>query len=171
MAEVYPLPVRPITDRESAFAFVLGVLYNQQTQGTRAWRAPYVLGQRMGGLTPERVMRLGPARLGTLFAAKPAIHPFTQRMSLQTFAVARIITEKYNGDARNIWTPTVTAEVFVSRMMALPGIGEHKARIALFVATVVLGVRVRRSSGNYSIRSCGSLAQIFHPIHEPKLTR
>ena len=88
-------------------------------------------------------------------------------MALHTFGVASIIIDEYGGDARAIWTPTVGANEFVARLAALPGIGQHKARIALFVATRQLGISVRPDQGNFSIQSCGSLARLFHPYHEP----
>lgn len=168
MSEV--LPVERIIDSETAFSFVLGVLFNQQMRADNAWRAPRELSRRLGGLTPDRVVLLGMSEFCQRFAESPAIHPFTTKMAANAFEAACIIVDKYDGDARNIWTPGVTASEFIVRLTQFPGVGEHKARIALFVATVQLGVVVYEDGGDYSIRSCASLAQMFHPCHEPIFT-
>lgn len=164
-----PLPVRLITDKETAFAFLLGVLFNQQMRARDAWLAPYRLGQRIGGLTPKTISRMELGDLENHFSESPAIHPFIRVMARNTHEIAYIIVNQYDGDVRNLWAPVVSASEFISRLTSLPGIGEHKARIALFVATVQLGVEVKKDDGEYSIHSCGSLVQLFHPVHEPTL--
>lgn len=165
------LPIKQINSAETAFAFVLGILFNQQVRNEYAWQAPYRLKQRLGTLAPDQIVGHGEIEFHRVFAISPVIHPFTQKMADNAFQSAFMISERYGGDARNIWTPSVSAGEFMSRLCAFPGIGEHKARIALFVATVQLGITVKADGGDYNIRSCASLAQQFHPQDEPILTK
>lgn len=164
-----PLPIATIQDRESAFAFVLGILFNQQMRASAAWQAPERLGQRIGGLTPENVVKIGLEELTAQFSEYPVIHPFIAKMPANIYQAATMVINDYDGDARNIWTPVVDAGTFINRLSAFPGIGGHKANIALFVATVQLGINVRKDGGDYSIHSCTALAQLFYPNHEPIL--
>ncbi|MNH58498.1 hypothetical protein D3C73_102990 [compost metagenome] len=163
------LPIQPITDEQTALAFVLGVLFNQRMRGLDAWKAPARLAERIGGLKVSDILSLSESQLIDLFAVKPAIHPFTTKMAISTFQIARVIEEKYAGDARNIWTPAIGASEFTARLKAFPGIGEHKAEVALFVATVELGIVIMDDGSSHSINSCASLASVFHPLHEPIL--
>lgn len=163
------LPIEPIVDRQSAFMFLLGILFNQQVRSDIAWRAPYQLGKRLDGFTPEHILIYSESEFTEIFGRSPAIHPFVQRMAQYTYAIAKVIVDEYDGDVRKIWTPSVPAGELVRRLVAMPGIGDHKARIALFVATVQLGIRVRDDGRSYSIRDCDGLATLFYPNEEPSL--
>lgn len=168
MAEPRRLPVQPVTDPTSAFAFLLGVLFNQQVRAEQAWRAPHVLAERIGGLHPHRIAGLTPEEFTHAFTHPSAIHPIKQVMAGNAYRAATIVCADYQGDARSIWRQ-VTAAEFVARLQAFPGIGLHKARVALFVATRELAIPIHAADGSYSIRGCGSLAALYHPLHEPLL--
>jgi uncharacterized HhH-GPD family protein len=163
------LPIRPIVDETSAFAFLLGVLFNQRMRAEQAWQAPHVLAERIGGVHPGRIVALTAREFANHFAYPTAIHPFTRVMANRTYHAAGMVCADYRGDARSIWQ-NVTAATFVQRLQAFPGIGGHKARMALFVATRELGITVHASAGDYSISACGSLAARYHPLHQPSLT-
>lgn len=168
MGEGQRLPIRPVVDEDTAFAFVLGVLFNQQMRAEQAWQAPYVLADRLGGLSPRSIMRLSAAEFQKGFAHPTAIHPFKEVMARNAYLAASMICTDYCGDARNIWQDASAAE-FVGRLQAIPGIGLHKARVALFIATRELGIVIRNTGGTFSIRACGRLAELYHPTHEPLL--
>ncbi|MBB6471184.1 hypothetical protein [Sphaerisporangium rubeum] len=144
------------------------MLFNQRMKAERAWRAPYELSSRIGGMGPDKILVLPLPVFTERFASPFAIHPFKFAMAENTYRAAEIVSADYDGDARNIWTD-VTASQFTARLQRFPGIGAGKARVALFVATVALGIRVRADSGFYSIKSCGSLAALYHPVHQPLL--
>jgi uncharacterized HhH-GPD family protein len=169
MTQPLAVPVVPVTDPGSAFAFVLGVLFNQRMRADDAWRAPWELGRRVGALTPAAFLALDPGEFAAQFAAVPAIHPFTRTMAERAYRAAELVDAEYDGDARRIWTG-VTAAQFLARLQAFPGIGRHKATVALFIATRELGITVGADGHSYSISCCGSLADRYHPHHEPLLT-
>jgi len=162
------LPIEPVTEPSTAFAFLLGILFNQRMRADDAWRAPHDLGRRLGGLTPAHVLAVPEEQFSALFSHPTAIHPFKRVMAARTYATAALVQARWDGDARKLWTG-VTAGQFLERMQAFPGIGRHKATVALFVITRELGVNIRGDDRRYSIHGCGSLAQRFHPHHEPLL--
>jgi uncharacterized HhH-GPD family protein len=163
------LPIRPVTDADSAFAFVLGVLFNQQVKADAAWRAPWVLADRIGGVAPEPLLAIPYPEFASKFAEAPAVHPFKEIMAQRAYEAADTVACTYHGDARNIWAGR-TATEFLDRLQRIRGIGHHKAVMALFVATRELNIAIRDDGGRYSIDECASLAQRFHPHREPLLT-
>jgi len=162
------LPIEPITDEITAFAFVLGVLFNQRMRADDAWQAPHALGLRLGGLTPTHVLATPEEDFTDLFAYPTAIHPFKRVMAARVYRTAELIEATYDGDARRLWDGA-TAGQFLERFQAIPGVGRHKATVALFVITRELGVDIQADDRRYSISGCGSLAQRFYPHHEPLL--
>ncbi|GAA2854466.1 hypothetical protein Acy02nite_49140 [Actinoplanes cyaneus] len=163
------LPIEPITDPRTAFAFLLGVLFNQRMRADQAWPAPHRLAERIRGIAPAHVLALGPDAFAGRFGAAPAIHPFRRTMASRAYAAAELVAARYDGDARRIWAGA-SAEEFVRRLHEFEGVGERKALVALFVITRQLGIRLAGTAAGYSIRGCGKLAELFHPHHEPLLT-
>lgn len=168
MSRPHRLPIEPIADETTAFAFVLGVLFNQRMRADDAWQAPYALGVRLGGLTPSHVLAVPEEEFSELFASPTAIHPFKTVMAERVYRTAQLVETAYAGDAREVWN-CADAGQFLERFQAIPGVGRHKATVALFVITRELGVHIRADDRRYSIHGCGSLAQRFHPDHEPLL--
>lgn len=162
------LPIKPIADPATAFAFVLGVLFNQRMRADQAWQAPHQLALRIGGITPAHILALDPAAFAERFGQAPAVHPFRNVMAPRAYAAAELVAGKYGGDARRIWF-SATADEFVGRLKEFDGIGERKALVALFVITRQLGIRMSGDAESYSIRGCAKLAALFHPHHEPLL--
>lgn len=162
------LPIAPITDPPTAFAFILGVLFNQRMRADDAWQAPHELGRRIGGLMPANVLALPVHEFAERFAEPPTIHPFKRTMVVRAYQAAELIQSEYHGDVRKLWAGASAAQ-FIERLQAFPGIGLHKATVALFVATRELGLSIRADGRRHSIHGCGSLAQRFHPHHEPLL--
>jgi uncharacterized HhH-GPD family protein len=74
-----------------------------------------------------------------VFRAKPALHRYPGSMAKRTHALCTHIVEHYDGDAAKIWTSTRDAQELFSRLRALPGFGEEKAKIFL----AILGKRLR----------------------------
>lgn len=130
---------------------------------------PWELGLRIGGLAPSAILALTPAEFSPRFAQPPAIHPFKQVMADRAYRAAELVDGEYDGDVRRLWD-NATAGQFLARMQAFPGIGRHKAIVALFIATHELGITIRADGQRYSITGCSSLADRYHPHHEPLLT-
>ncbi len=112
--------------RENPNAALLGLLYDQRMLAEAAFTGPKRLYDRLGHLDMAAIARIDPDEFKTLFAEKPAIHRFTNKMADYTQAVAKIITDEYDGDAKNLWDNQDFKEI-QKRLIALPGFGKAKA--------------------------------------------
>lgn len=156
------LPIRPIKDRDTANAFLLGLLFNQNQKAERAWTAPYTLRDRLGTLLPKKVIALPSQALIEAVGVPTALHPFVERMSQHVHNICGILIERYDGDARNIWKPVQTTTELLRRLQEFPGIGKHKATVGVFLLKHELGVPVQEDGTRLNIRStCPNLYQLY----------
>jgi uncharacterized HhH-GPD family protein len=135
------------------FALLTGMLLDQQIPMEAAFSGPAKLADRLGGLDPQRVADMDPDAFLEAFREKPAIHRFPKSMAGRVQDLARAIVHDYDGDTSRIWTAgdPSGAEVF-SRLKALPGFGEQKARIFLALLGKQFGLQAegwREAAGDY----------------------
>jgi uncharacterized HhH-GPD family protein len=142
-------PVIPITGNDDAdrllvddpFALLIGMLLDQQVPMEVAFRAPWVLKQRLGGhLDAATVAAMQPDALEAVFREKPALHRFPASMAKRAHALATQVVSEYGGDAAAIWSGTDDPAVVLERLRALPGYGDEKAKIFLAILGKRLGV-------------------------------
>ncbi|MBK9180666.1 MAG: Fe-S cluster assembly protein HesB [Acidimicrobiales bacterium] len=113
-------------------ALLIGMLLDQQVKMEVAFRAPFVLRQRLGGtLDAASIAAMDTAELEGVFAAKPALHRFPAAMARRTQELCRQVADGYGNDAGQIWKGVRSAEVLFARLRALPGFGDEKAKIFL----------------------------------------
>ena len=110
-------------------ALLLGMLLDQQIPMEKAFRGPYVLAERLGGLDPA-VLAEHPD-LAQVMSTPPAVHRFPGSMAGRVQALCRTVVDTYGGDASRIWTGATDGADLLRRLKALPGFGEQKARIFL----------------------------------------
>jgi uncharacterized HhH-GPD family protein len=67
------------------------------------------------------------------FRDKPALHRFPGSMGKRTHALCRVVVDEYDGDAARIWRGVEDPQEVLSRLKALPGYGDEKAKILLAV--------------------------------------
>ena len=118
---------------ENPNAALLGMLYDQRVRAEYAFTGPIRLHDRLGHLDMRRIAVYSDEQLRTIFAEKPAVHRFTNKMADQTRAVAAIVSEEYDGDAANLWNDGSEFPVIEKRIRALPGFGPQKAYKMKFV--------------------------------------
>lgn len=156
------LPIRPITNIETATAFVFGLIFNQNIKAEKAWEAPFVLAERLGTINPSKIMELSDIHIANAIINYPALHPFGQRMTEHIYETSKILTDKYGGDARNIWKPKQTTDEILKRLQELPGIGKHKATVGVFLLKHELHVPIKDGGTEIDIRTtCPSLYRIY----------
>jgi uncharacterized HhH-GPD family protein len=155
-------------------ALLIGMLLDQQFPMERAFASPYVLAQRLG-LDPDHGDRLDagaiadadPDELAALFATPPALHRFPGAMAGRVQSLARQIADKYLGDASTLWREADSGRELLTRLRALPGFGEQKARIFVALLGKQLGVRPegwREVAGAYAEDgSTRSIADVLGP--------
>lgn len=127
------------------FALLLGMLLDQQMQMERAFAGPARLLERMGGevFDPRVVAGWDPEDFSMLMATPPAVHRYPGAMAGRAQALAQSIVDEYGGETEALWLSASNGGALVSRLEALPGFGEAKARIFAALLGKQLGVRPR----------------------------
>jgi uncharacterized HhH-GPD family protein len=128
---------------EEPFALVVGMILDQQVPMQRAFRAPYLLAQRLGTpgrLDPAELASLPPDRLQAAFSEPPALHRFPAAMAERVRRAAEIVTSDFDGHAEALWQTAPDGETLRRRLQRLPGFGEQKARIFVALLAKQLGV-------------------------------
>ncbi len=160
-----PFTGDPKADRylaEDPLALLIGMVLDQQVPLEKAFAGPWVLRQRLGAkLDAARIAAMEPGELTALFVEKPALHRFPAAMAARVHDLCRLLVEEYGGKAASVWTTASTGDELFRRVKALPGFGEHKARIFVALLGKQLGVRPQgweKAAGSFG--RAGSLASV-----------
>jgi len=138
-------------------ALVLGMLLDQQFAMERAFAAPRLLADRLGGvdvLSAADLAERDTEQLVKAFQGPPALHRYPGSMAARTQAVCRLLVERYGGRADGLWADVPDGSTLLKRIVELPGFGEQKAKI--FVALLGKQYRVtppgwREAAGDYGL--------------------
>ena len=150
MTERLPFTGNDEADRllaEDPLALLIGFSLDQQVTVQKAFSGPWELRRRVGHLDARRLAAMDPAELDRAFRDRPALHRFPGAMAGKVQALAAAIVEQYDGDASRIWREARDGEDLRDRLLALPGIGEMKARTLLAILGKRLGVSVPGMAG------------------------
>lgn len=156
------------------FALLAGLLLDQQVPMERAFAGPATLVQRLGTdrLDPVVVAGYNPDEFAALASRPPAIHRFPGSMAGRIQKLAAHVMEHYAGDGAAIWTTATTGAQLLRRAKALPGFGDHKARILVALLGKQLGVAPdgwREAAGPYGEE--GSTRSIADVVDADSLAR
>ena len=125
-------------------ALLMGMLLDQQIPMEKAFTSPYVLRERLGhDLDAREIADFDPDAFEALFREPPALHRFPAAMAKRTQELARVLVERYDGDAAVVWTGASDGADLVRRIGTLPGFGEQKAKIFAALVGKQFGVRPR----------------------------
>lgn len=144
-------------------AFVLGVLFNQRIRSEQAWQAPVQLKRRLGVCDPFHLASTDPAQLAEVIRRGPALHPWGTTIARNIVGTCIILVRDYNGRARNLWLDQPTGQVLLRRLTSCPGIGQHKARVAIALLTLEYGLTIGGDGAQLTeqaLASCPRLAEI-----------
>jgi uncharacterized HhH-GPD family protein len=135
-------------------ALLLGMLLDQQFPMERAFAGPYVLAQRIGvtSLDAAALAAHDPETLTAAFALTPVVHRYPKAMAARTQDLCRILVEKYDGSAAELWETASTGKELLARIAALPGFGKQKAQIFVALLGKQYGVQPegwREAAGGY----------------------
>jgi len=126
----------------NALALLIAMLLDQQVPLERAFSAPRDLVRRLGHEpTADELADFDPEALAAVFSERPALHRFPKAMAARTQELARLIAADYDGDAAALWATASSGDELLSRVSALPGFGEAKAKIFVALLGKQLGVR------------------------------
>lgn len=125
---------------EEPIALLIGFVLDQQVTVQKAFGGPLELRRRIGTLDPARIAVLDPGELEAAFRRPPALHRYPGSMADRTRSLCAVISQRYGGDASRIWREAVDGADLQRRLLALPGIGEMKARSIIAILGRRLGV-------------------------------
>ncbi|MGQ0837631.1 HhH-GPD-type base excision DNA repair protein [Actinokineospora sp.] len=113
-------------------ALLIGMLLDQQIGMEVAFLGPKKLADRLGGIDARKIAEHDPETFVALASTPPAVHRFPGSMAKRIQALCQYLVDNYDGDAAAVWTRDAPsgAEI-LSRLKALPGFGEQKAKIFL----------------------------------------
>jgi uncharacterized HhH-GPD family protein len=122
-------------------ALLIGFVLDQQVTVQKAFGGPLELQRRLGGLEAAAIAAMDPAALDAVFRARPAIHRFPGNMARRVQELCAAVVRDHAGDASRVWTGAQDGRDLERRLLALPGIGEMKAKTLIAVLGKRLGVR------------------------------
>jgi uncharacterized HhH-GPD family protein len=122
-------------------ALLIGFALDQQVTVQKAFSGPYELRKRIGTLDPKKIAAMDPAVLEDAFRERPALHRFPGNMARRTQELCAAIARDYDGDGGRVWREAKTGQELEQRLLALPGIGEMKAKSLIAIVGKRFGVK------------------------------
>ncbi len=122
-------------------ALLIGFALDQQVTVQKAFSGPLELKRRLGGLDAGRIAAMDPDALVEVFRQRPALHRFPAAMAGKVRDLCDAIASAYGDDAGRIWTEAKDGRDLERRLLALPGIGEMKAKTIIAVLVHRFGIR------------------------------
>ena len=113
-------------------ALLVGMLLDQQVPMETAFAGPGKLKARLGKFDAKTIADYEPDAFAAVMKQSPAVHRFPGSMAARVQALCAAVVSDWGGKAQNIWTQGDPdgAEI-LTRLNALPGFGEQKAKIFL----------------------------------------
>src|SRR5215212_5649689 len=150
------LPIEPEANEllsTDPLALLIGMTLDQQDKLEKAFSSPYVLSQRLGHVpTAEELANADLDELIAVFAKPPSLHRFPKAMAGRVQEVCRVLVERYDGDAANLWADADSGVELVKRVASLPGFGKQKSQIFTALLGKQFGVQPpgwREAAGHY----------------------
>jgi uncharacterized HhH-GPD family protein len=150
-------------------ALLIGMLLDQQFPMERAFGAPRLLADRLGvdSLSAAELAAADPERLTAIFRGPPALHRYPGSMAARTQEVCRLLLDRYDGRAEDLWADAPDGATLARRLGELPGFGAQKSRIFVALLGKQYGVTPpgwREAAGAYGEEgSHRSVADITGP--------
>lgn len=124
-------------------ALLIGFVLDQQVSVQKAFSGPLELKRRIGTLDAVVIAGMDAGDLDEAFRTRPALHRFPGNMSKRTQACCAAVAESYAGDPTRIWREAVDGRDLEARLLALPGIGDMKAKALLAILARRFGVKLK----------------------------
>ncbi len=149
-------------------ALLVGMLLDQQVPMETAFAGPGKLKSRLGAFDAATIADYEPDAFAEVMKQSPAVHRFPGSMAARVQALCAAVVADWGGKAENIWTTgDPDGAQILSRLNALPGFGEQKAKIFLALLGKQQGLTApgwREAAGSYGEKdSFRSVADIVSP--------
>lgn len=122
-------------------ALLVGFVLDQQVPVQKAFSSPLELSRRLGGLDAAQIAAMDGDDLEAAFRERPALHRFPGSMAKRVRELCSALVADYGGSAERVWAEAETGVELRDRLLALPGIGEMKAKSLVAVLAKRFGVR------------------------------
>jgi len=150
------LPIEPQANElvsRDGFALLLAMMLDQQVPFEKAFNSPYQLALRLGHEpTAQELADFDPDALAGVFAERPALHRFPRAMAARAQELARMVADRYDGDASALWATAQDGADLLRRLAELPGFGSYKAQITIALLGKQLGIQPegwREAAGHF----------------------
>jgi uncharacterized HhH-GPD family protein len=158
---------------DDPLALLIGMLLDQQVPMETAFAGPVKLKDRLGGLDAHAIAGHDADELVDVFKISPSVHRFPGSMAARVQAMCQAVVDEWGGDAAAIWTSGAPdgAEI-LTRLKALPGFGEQKAKIFLALLGKQYGLDApgwREAAGDYG--QAGSFRSVADIVDPESLTK
>jgi uncharacterized HhH-GPD family protein len=159
-------PLLPdIGSADGPLEFLIGIISNQAIRAESAWKVAAGLRDRLGHLDAERLAEMHESALAAAIGQRSALHPFARSMGRYITGTCRMLCDIYDARASALWDDTPAASTIISRLTAFPGIGRHKAEVALFLLVREYGIAVTEDRPvDTALSHCARLAETFGPL-------
>lgn len=149
-------------------ALLIGMLLDQQVAMEVAFAGPAKIRDRLGSFEARTIAEHDPEKFAALCAQSPAVHRFPGSMAARIQTLCATLVREWEGDAAALWTRgEPDGREILTRLKALPGFGEQKARIFLALLGKQYGLTApgwREAAGDYGVEdSRRSVADITSP--------
>jgi uncharacterized HhH-GPD family protein len=121
-------------------ALLIGFALDQQVTVQKAFSGPAELRRRIGHLDAARIAAMDPEALAAAFRQRPALHRFPGAMAGRVQALCAYLVAHHGGDASRVWTDARDGRDLQARLLALPSIGDMKARSLIAILGKRLGI-------------------------------
>ncbi|MDQ1597640.1 MAG: hypothetical protein QOI70_1064 [Microbacteriaceae bacterium] len=147
---------------------LIGMLLDQQVAMESAFAGPAKIRNRIGAIDAATIADYDPESFVEVFRTTPSVHRFPGSMAARVQQLCAALVENWGGEASAIWTRgNPNGAEILSRLKALPGFGEQKAKIFLALLGKQYGVTAdgwREAAGDYGTEgSYRSVADIVDP--------
>ncbi|HUR77395.1 MAG TPA: HhH-GPD-type base excision DNA repair protein [Acidimicrobiales bacterium] len=122
-------------------ALLIGMVLDQQVPLEWAFLGPYTLAQRLGTkLDVRELAAMEQDTLVSVFCDRPALHRYPAAMARRVHEMCNLIVDEYDANPASIWNTAADGKELYTRVKALPGFGEMKARIFVALLAKQFGV-------------------------------
>lgn len=128
-------------------ALFIGFVLDQQVSVQKAFSGPLELKRRVGTLDAAAIAGMDPGDLEDAFRERPALHRFPGNMAKRTQAFCATVADEYDGQAERVWAEAADGPDLERRLLALPGIGDMKAKAILAILARRYGLELPGLAG------------------------
>lgn len=115
---------------EYPHAFVLACVMDRQMKAELAWLIPYRFSNKLGDFKFSTLERLTLSDINRLMTKPEPLHRFPQEMSKNFYEAIKVIKNRYDGNAKRIWSDKPSSAKVVYEFLQFRGVGPKIATMA-----------------------------------------